>query len=223
MFVIGSVLGLLHMLLAGFFGLHAKRSGRSKFWLLFLFGCPLLGSLAYYLLIHQRVVWLGRAATAAGIDATNPQRELLQARGAFESAPTVQNQMRLARTLLEAGQPIEAALRHEACLNISFASDLENRLGAARAWVQGREYERAVSHLQILRTKGPNYRPDQVSLLMAQALAGEGCCAEARMEFEFVISQFDSDDARAEYAIWSARWRDQADAARRTNELGYAA
>lgn len=216
-------LGLgLHVFVALFFAVHAIRSGQPLYWLVILFSFPMLGSIVYFLVIYlpqSKLERGARKAVAAVAKTLDPSRELREARAAFDYTPTAQNQLRLAAALLEAGQTQEAAQTYERCLQGPFASDLEIRLGAARAFFACEQYAPAVVHLDFVRSTDANYRAEAVALLRAQALMGAGRVNEGRAEFESAIERFGSFECRAEYAIWAATQGDTATAGRLQVEL----
>ena len=212
----------LHILVAIFFAVHAVRRGRELYWLLILFSFPLLGSLVYFFAVYlpsSRLEVGARKAVAAAGRMLDPGRELREARDAFSFTPTAQNQMRLAAALLEAGEAAEAATTYEACLQGAFGSDLEIRLGAARANLAIGAYGKAIEHLEFIGSRDVGYRAEQCGLLKAQALAAAGRNDEARAEFEHALQRFGSFDARAEYAIWAANAREVQLARRLQSEL----
>jgi hypothetical protein len=217
------VLGLgLHILVALFFAVHAVRSGQQMYWLMILFSFPLFGSIVYFLVIYlpnSRLEYGARKAVAAAARSLDPTRELREARAAFEYTPTAQNQMRLALALLEAGAAEEAAANYEACLKGPFASNSEIKFCAARAFIESGRYARAIAHLEEIRANDPNFRAEQVSLLIARALAGAGRNQEAKSEFEAAVNRFGSFEARAEYAVWAITSGDGATAARVQGEI----
>lgn len=197
----------LHIIIALFFAVHVIRSGQQMYWLLILFSFPLLGSIVYFLAIYlpnSRLEHGARKVVAQAARTLDPGKELRDARAALEYTPTAQNQMRLAAALLEAGQPEEAAVNYDACLKGPFASDLEIRLGAARAYFASGRFAEAIQHLQFTRQTDAAFRTEQVSLLLAQALSGAGRRSEAQTEFESAVARFGSFESRAEYAIWAA-------------------
>lgn len=203
----------LHVLVALFFAIHAIRNGQPMYWLVILFMFPLLGSIVYFAAVYLPGSRLQRGAqrtVAAAARSLDPGRELREARAALEGTPTAQNQMRLAQALLEAGQPAEAAQAFETCLKGPFASDAEIKFGAARAWLESGQAARAVAHLQAIRNEQPGFRADQLSLLLARALAADGQQDAARSEFENGLHRFGSFEAHAEYAIWALERGDQA-------------
>lgn len=196
----------LHILVALFFAVHAIRRGQQLYWLFILFSFPLLGSIVYFLVIYlpdSRLQHSARKVVVAAGKALDPSRELREARAAFDYTPTAQNQMRLAAALLEAGQAAEAAQNYEAALKGPFAGDLEIRLGAVRAWFACGHAESALSHLRTIRSTDAAFRAEQITLLMARALAAAGQHDQAQMEFESALIRYGSFEAQAEYAIWA--------------------
>lgn len=196
----------LHILVALFFAVHAMRSGQQMYWLLILFSFPLLGSIVYFLVIYlpgSRLERGARSAVAIAAKSLDPTRELREARAAFDYTPTAQNQMRLARALLDNGAAEEAASHYEACLKGPFAEDAEIKLCAAQAFMHSGRAAQAVGHLEAIKTRDANFRAEQVSLLLARSLALAGRQADAKQEFEYALRRFGSFEAHAEFAIWA--------------------
>lgn len=109
--------------------------------------------------------------------------------------------MRLALALLEAGLAEEAARNYEKCLKGPFASDLEIKWCAARAFAESGRHVSAITHLEDIRAADPNFRAEQVSVLIARTLAAAGRSQDAKSEFEAAENRFGSFEVRAEYAI----------------------
>jgi len=207
----------LHLLIALFFAVHAIRSGQNMYWLIILFSFPLLGSAAYCFAVYlpdSRLHHGARKAVATAAKALDPTRELREARAAFDYTPTAQNQMRLAVALLDAGLAEEATTNYEACLKGPFATDLDIRLGAARASYECKHFQQAIDHLRLIRSQDANYRAEQVSLLLARSLSESGHRQDAKSEFESALSRFGSFDSKAEYLIWALSAADHDTAAR---------
>lgn len=212
----------LHILLALFCAVHVVRSGQQLYWLFILFAFPLLGSLVYFFAIYLPNSRLERGAVravSAAARALDPTRDVREARARLEETPTAQNQMRLAAALLENEQAEEAAKLYEGCLRGPFASDLDMRFGAARAFTECQRYDEALWHLQAIRQSNPDYRPDQISLLLARGFAGTSRPTEARAEFESALARFGTFEAHAEYAIWALAIGDASTAARLQTEI----
>jgi len=195
-----------HILIALYFAVHAVRSGQNTYWLLILFSFPLLGSVVYFFAIFlpdSRLEQGAKKAIASAAKALDPTKELRDARTAFDDTPTVQNRMRLAAALLNAGQAEEAAATYEACLSGVFASDPEILFSAARANAEAEKFVRAIEQLELIRKVDPKYRAEQVSLLFAQLLSQAGRRPEAKAEFESAIAKFGGFDVKAEFLIWA--------------------
>ncbi|MCL2523890.1 MAG: hypothetical protein FWF20_12525 [Betaproteobacteria bacterium] len=196
----------LHVLIALYFAVHAVRSGQNTYWLFILFSFPLLGSVVYFFAIYlpdSRLQQGARKAVASAAKALNPGKELREAEAAYEYTPTAQNQMRFAAALLEAGRVEEAAEKYEACLSGPFASDNEVRLLAARANFECEKFVRASELLELIRKADPEFRGEQVSLLLARVFAQSGQQTEAKAEFESALAKFGSFDVKAEYLVWA--------------------
>jgi hypothetical protein len=212
----------VHILIALFFAVHVVRNKREMYWLFILFAFPLLGSIVYFFAVYlpdSRLHHGVRRATSAAAKALDPGKELREAERAFDLTPTAQNQMRLANALLEAGDSDRAAEHFEACLKGPFANDLEIRLGAARARVQSNHGAAALGLLEDIRSQNPDFRPEQVTLLLARAHAMEGNHQAARNEFISAATRFGSVETRAEYAIWALAVGDRAVADEQYREI----
>jgi hypothetical protein len=212
----------LYFGLAIFCAVHVVRTRQNLYWLLILFGFPLLGSLVYFFAVYFPNSRLQRQAlktVAAAARAIDPQREVREPRLLFDETPTAQNQMRLASALLEVGQAQEAAQCYEACLKGPFSGDPEIRFGAARAQLACERPADALRLLEPLQREHPAFRPEPVALLLARALAGSGRQAEARATYEAAIARFGTWEAKAEYAIWAYAGGDLVTAERLRVEL----
>lgn len=196
----------LHFLVALFFAIHALKTGRQMYWLIILFSFPLLGSIAYFFAEYLPASKLERGVRQVSnkaIQLIDPTRELREARAEFDITPTVQNRMRLAAALDNAGEYHEAVEQFDACLTGPFASDPEVCFGAARAKLHVNQAQQSLQLLQDLRARQKEFRPEQVSILLAQAHAANGDKANARLEFVHAIDTFGSAEARAQYALWA--------------------
>lgn len=212
----------LHILVALFFAVHAVRTGRDVYWLIILFMFPLLGSIVYLFAVYlpdSRLQHTVRKTVTAAARSLDPGRDLRDAQQAYDLTPTAQNQMRLAAALLEAGSTAEAARLYEACLTGPFATDPDIRLGAAKARLEGGHSAAAIDLLEAIRAENPDYRPEPVSLLLAQAYAHAGRPQDAREEFASAVARFGSFEIRAEYALWALNVGDRESANTQYQEI----
>ncbi len=215
----------LHILIAIFFAIHAIRTGRELYWLVILFMFPLLGSIVYFAAVFLPQSRLQRDARKAGAaiqKSLDPGRDLREAQNAFDLTPTAHNQMRLAEALLDAGKNAQAAALYEACLSGPFAADAEIGLGAARAKLANNEPQAAIGLLVTLRARQPNFRPEQVGMLLAGAYEAAGRQEEAGAEYEAMTQRFGSIEARASLTLWAIAQGQRVLAERELKELNHA-
>ncbi len=215
----------LHILIAIFFAIHAIRTGREMYWLLILFMFPLLGSIVYFAAVflpQSRLQHGARKAGAAIQKSLDPGRELRDAQDAFDLTPTAHNQMRLAAALLDAGKIAQAVELYDACLRGPFAGDAEIGVGAARAKLANKEPQAAIGVLVALRARQPNFRSEQIGLLLASAYEAAGRQEEAGAEYEAMTQRFGSIEARAGLALWAIAQGQRALAERELKELDHA-
>jgi hypothetical protein len=192
------------------------------YWLIILFIFPLFGSVVYFFAIYLpgfRLDHRARRVMTAAAKVIDPQRELRNAKAAFEDMPTAQNQIRLAEAQLELGLSEEAVKNYEACLQGPFLGSLEIRFGAARAYVECKRYQDAIIQLEAIQDIDQAFRLEAVTLLLARSYAGVGRNEEARARFELAVTRYGTFQARAEYAIWALSIGDKTTAARLQAEI----
>lgn len=205
----------LHLLIAIFFAVLAVRTRQQIFWIFILLSFPLLGSVIYFLAIYlpeSRLTHHAGKVAAVAVKTLDPGRELRAAQQAYDYTPTAQNQIRLAKALLEADQPQQALALFENCLSGVFSEDLEIRWLAAQAAFAAQNAQRCAQHLQAVRQANPQFRADAVSLLLARAYAEQGEIEQARAQFQEAVTRHGSFESRAEYAVWAAGQGDWATA-----------
>ncbi|MEE9331069.1 MAG: hypothetical protein V3U89_02455 [Methylophilaceae bacterium] len=212
----------LHFLIALFFAVHAMRNGRQMYWIIILFSFPLLGSIVYFFaeyLPSSKVERGVKNVSNKAIQLLDPTRELREARQAFELTPTIQNRMRLAAALDNAGEYAEAASEFDACLEGPFSRDPDVCFGAAKAKLHVSQPQQAIVLLQDLRDRSSEFRPEQLSVLLAQSYAANQDNKNAQKEFVYAYQTFGSAETRAQYALWAANTGDVITAERLKTDL----
>ncbi|MGZ5195560.1 MAG: hypothetical protein ACXWJM_11630 [Ramlibacter sp.] len=213
------------MLAALFFAVHAIRTGRNLYWLIILFSFPLLGSIVYFLVEYLPQSRLNRGinkAAGAAMKLLDPEREYREAVTAFDLTPTAQNKIRLAKAALDRGNAQEAVGHYQDALRGPFAGDPELLFGLASSLLcqdAPTAAARAVEVLDQLRKSHPDYRKDEVALLVARAFAGCGRTAEAAHAFEHALGTYNNVETRARYIAWLAAQGDQAKATHHLDDL----
>jgi hypothetical protein len=201
----------LHFLVALFLAVHAVRTGREMYWLIILFSFPLLGSIAYFFAVYlpqSRLESGVNKVARSAMQILDPERELREAEAAFELSPSAQNQWRLAAALLARGQGSDANRHFDALLRGPLGHDPELKLAAADAKLRCGEAAQAVEVMRQVREARPEFRSEQVSLLLARALAAAGRTEQAREEFAHALKRFGTVETRAAYAIFAAQTGD---------------
>lgn len=206
------ILGIgLHLIIAVFFAVHAIRTNQNQYWLFILLMFPGLGSLVYFIAIFLPSSGLeqgARKAVTAVQKSIDPTKELREAKAAFDYTPTAQNQMRYAAALLENGDPNGAANNFEDCLKGPFASDLNIRYNASRAFLESSQFDKALGHIETIKAEDKNFRPEQIDILFAKALFGANKPEEAKRAFAAAHDKYGSFEALAEYCIFAFATKD---------------
>ncbi len=200
------LLGILHILIAIYFAVHAVRNGQQLYWIAILFMFPAIGCIVYFFAIYlpqSRIDQGLRMAGGALQRALDPGRELREARAAYDLTPTAHNQMRLASGLFEAGSLDEAVQQYNACLSGPFAKDPEIGLGAARANLANGNPGAAIPLLQGVAANHGTFRPEQVGLLLAKAYDAAARQSDAGAQFAAMVQRFGSIESYGEHALWA--------------------
>ena len=202
------LLGILHIVAAVFFAVHALRTGRNMYWLMVLLMFPFLGSLVYFFaefLPELRHSSTGRKSARAVKAIVDPNRALREAQLAFDRTPTVDNRSRLAEALLARGDAAAAIEHYAACASGPYAKDAKFRRGLARAQISGGRHGEAARTLQALLADDPREAEAEPALWLAQSLAEAGDEAGALAAFERASRSFDSTETRCAYGLYLVR------------------
>ena len=163
----------LYLIPAIFFAVHAVRTGRNMYWIMILMMAPYLGSIIYFFaeyLPEMRHSTVARKSVRVVTSLVDPNRELREARLAFDRTPTVDNRSRLAEALLARGDYDEAIEQFQACASGPYAKDVKFRRGLARAQLSAGRHAAAAATLESLMADSPRDAGADASLWLAQAL-----------------------------------------------------
>ncbi len=198
-------IGAIHLFIVIYLGIHAVKTGQSLYWLIILISFPLIGAIIYFVAIYlpqSNIQHNAQKVAKIGIKTMDPTRESREAEELFKAAPTVQNQMRLAAALFEAGLFEESVKNYEACLQGTFAGDSQIRLNLAYVLMEASRFSEALTHLEMIRAQAPNFRSEEVLLGFARALAGEKKIEEANTQFEAAYTRFGGFEITAHCALF---------------------
>jgi len=191
------ILGFLDIAIAIFFAVHAVRTGRQMYWVFILIIAPFLGSLIYFFaeyLPEVRHSSVARKSARVVKSIVDPNRELREARLAFERTPTVDNRSRLAEALLARGDYAEAVDQFQ---------DVKFRRGLARAQLYAGRHADAAATLETLLADSPRDAGGDAALWLAQALA-QVDESRALAAFDHAMRVHDTTETQAAYGIFLA-------------------
>jgi hypothetical protein len=196
-------LGLgLHVIVAIFFAVHALRTGRQIYWLFILFAFPLLGSIVYFFVEFWPDIRGSRALHKTGRAVrgiVDPGRALRDAQQAVELSPSADNRIRFATALFNANRLDEAIAQYQSAATGPLEFDATLNVGLTRTLLaQNRALEaRTVCERYMHHEK--NRLPSELPLLYARVLAACGDEAAALTQFERVMTEDPTPEARSTY------------------------
>lgn len=185
--------------------LHALKRGAPYAVIFLIFAFPLVGCAVYLVAIiipelaQNPAVRTARRAVGNSLD---PERGLRQGAKDLRRADTVENRLKLANSLYEKASYKEAIELYRSCLDGPYRDDPDIMLRLAFALFEAGRYGEAVTHLEVLKERNPEYRSQDGHLLYARALAANGADDAAEAAFETVINYFAGAEARFRYAIF---------------------
>jgi hypothetical protein len=200
------ILGLLHFAIAIFFAVHAVRTGRPMYWIMILIIAPYIGSAIYFFaefLPGMRHSTVARKSARVVKSIVDPNRELRDARLAFERTPTVDNRSRLAEALLARGDAHEAIEQFQACASGPYAKDVKFRRGLARAQLAAGRHAAAAGTLEALLADSPQEAGGEAWLWLAQALT-QVDETRALAAFDHALHVHNTTETQAAYGIYLA-------------------
>ena len=200
------LIGILDLLIVIYFGVHVIRTGRQMYWLMILFIFPFLGSAVYFFaeyLPEMRHSTVARKSVRVVASLVDPNRELREARLAFERTPTVDNRSRLAEALLARGDHDEAIEQFRACASGPYAKDVKFRRGLARAQLAAGRHAAAAQTLESLLADSPRDAGPDAALWLAQALT-QVDETRALAAFEQALHVHNTTETQAAYGIFLA-------------------
>ena len=201
-----SIIGILDIVIAVYFAVHAVRTGRNMVWLFVLLFAPFLGSLIYFFaeyLPEVRQSTVARKSVRVVGKLVDPNRELREARLAFDRTPTVDNRSRLADALMARGDYDEAIDQYQACASGPYAKDVKFRRGLARAQLSAGRHAAAAATLESLLADSPRDAGSDAALWLAQALT-QVDETRALAAFEHASHVHNTTETQAAYGIFLA-------------------
>lgn len=179
--------------------IHVLKTGRNRYWILFLLFMPLIGGIAY-LVIEILPEFSGSIAGQRAVrnvkKTLNPGADLRHHEAAWEQSPNVDNGRRYAEALLASGKTAEAEKIVNAALKGLFATEPTLLLTKAHIQFEQDRPAEAVETLETLQEHNPDFRTAEGHLLYARALEASGQTDKAIREYSAVSGYFPGVEAR---------------------------
>ncbi len=203
--------------------IHVVRSGGQIFWIwIILVVFPPIGALVYFFAVVLPELIRGPTARKVGRAARetlDPTRSYRDAKAAYELAPTVHNQMRLAAAAAELGRHDEAEALYAQAAHGVHADDPALLLGRAKALVELNRPAEALELLQRLSADGKEGQTPQAVLTFARAYEGLGRMDEAARSYDWAAPRLPGLEGIARQAAFLARAGRKAEAAETLAEI----
>lgn len=178
---------------------HVLKTGRSRWWILFLVFMPLIGGLAYVIveLLPEYTNSMSGQRTLRQVKKTlDPGGDVRHHQAAWEQSPNTDNARRYAEALLEVGEEAEAEKVVNDALTGMFEFEPTLLLVRARIeYSQGR-FSEALASLEALQEHNPEFRSADGHLLYARALESCGKTDQALEEYDAIAGYFPGVEAR---------------------------
>lgn len=202
------LIGLLHLMIAVGFAVHAMKTGRPQYWMYILLFVPLVGAIAYVLfeLVPELASTRRARRVARGIgEIIDPDREWRRRHEAASRTDSVETKLALGEECERKGMWAEAINLYETAAQGVFADDTALLFGLARAQLASGDAKAAEATLNRLREANPSIQHQDAHLLYARALEAQGRFAEAKQDYEALCDYYAGFEARTRYGLMLLR------------------
>lgn len=183
---------------------HAAKTGRLQPWAYIILMMPMVGALAYVLIellpeiLGGRTAQQARRRMAQRIDPEKTYRQLVDQLAATD---TITNRAELAAECLAIGRFDEAIQHYDHILALPMGQDPIYTLGKAKAQFSAKRPDAAITTLDDLQTRWPEFQSADAHLLYARALAGAGRPQDALEEYEMLLRYAPTAEANVRYGL----------------------
>lgn len=183
---------------------HAAKTGRFSPWGYIILMLPGIGALAY-VVVELIPEWFhgvqGQKARRHVTKTLDPWRRYRELSDVLANADTIANRTALAAECLELGEHEEARMHYEHVLALPMGDDPQFALGKARAEFGLGQHEQALSTLDRLRERWPDFQSAGGHLPYARALEELGRTNEALGEYHALAGYFPGAEAKVRYGL----------------------
>jgi len=201
---------------------HVVRTGQQMYWLWIILAFPWLGALIYAAAVIAPEMFRGPTARRLGHgarQALDPTREHRTARIARDEAPTVANQLRLARAATALGRHDEAETLYGQAARGIHAEDPVLLLGRAVALIELGRFSEALPLLDLLGQDTDKGRSPAAALALGRTYEGLGRNAEAETAYQWAVERLPGLEALGRHAAFLARTGHRVEAKEAVDEM----
>lgn len=201
---------------------HAVRTGQQTFWLWIILMFQPLGGVVYLVAVIGPELLGGRTARRIGSAARetlDPHREYREAKAAFDDAPTVRNQSRLAAAAAQMGRHAEAEALYAQAAQGVHADDPVLLLGRANALIELDRHAEALPLVERLAQDADHGRSPGAALARGRVYEALGRNQEADAAYNWAAGRMPGLEGLARYAAFMARTGRRAEATETLAEI----
>lgn len=198
------IIGLLHLLIAVGFIVHANKTGRPQYWMAILLFLPLVGSIAY--IVFELLPELANSRRSRQVvtdlrTVVDPHRDYRQLSERAMLTGTFDTKSKFAEECERKGMWQEAIDLYREIGTGLYADDPEVLRRLARAELGSGNPKSALATLDRLRAAHPDYQDQDAHLTYARALEKDGRLQDAVTEYKALSGYFVGLEARTRYAL----------------------
>jgi hypothetical protein len=183
---------------------HAVRNGHVFPWIMIIFFLPLVGGIAYILVVIVPELARSRAAAKLGANVrsmADPNKSFREAHRAAQMVGSVDAKRALAEEYITRGAYGDAVVVYQDAAQGQFKDDPALLMGLARAQFLNGDPAATQASLDALQASDPSFVSGEAHLLYARALEEQGKEAEAVTEYRRLIPYFSGEEARARFGL----------------------
>ena len=184
------------------FAYHALKTGRPYWWLFVIMAFPVMGCVLYYFIevfpATKESVSAEKAIRAFS-KKLDPDKNLRERVADLEACGSVDNRIALARECIEHGMFADAITLYKSCLAGMYENDPDIRFGYANALELNSSFADAEAVAARLLQTHPKHHANEVRLIYAKALEGQGKLDQALPEFQRLADMYAGEEARWRY------------------------
>ncbi len=194
------LLGALLMIIDLTFAIHVYRTGRPLWWIAIIFGFPVLGSLAYFLM--EVFPTLGATTHVKRvIKVIDPGADMRSRLNEVETCGSMSNKTALADECINSGLFDDAINLYSSCMTGPYQDDPVLEFGMAEALFYKRDFGKAGHWFEKLLEHNPTYKSGDARLLYARSLELSGEFERALAQYEVLAPQYAGEEVRCRYAM----------------------